>query len=175
MARKPTRAEHARFDPSRSIPMTFKAVALDPARFVSWSRLTDAELHARGGRRYAADKSPGFPCRVSLHDAEPGEALILLPFEHHGADSPYRASGPIFVGERAQRWPEPVDVVPPVLLTRLLSVRAYDQRGMMEDAEVVEGGALQKQVTAMFADPRIDYLHVHFARRGCYACSIVRA
>lgn len=155
--------------------MTFKAVALDPAQFVPLSRLTDAQLEAHSARRYVAEKSPGFPCRVSLRDAEPGESLILLPFEHHGAQSPYRAAGPIFVGERARRWAEPVDVVPPMLLTRLLSVRAYDRHGMMEEADVVPGSAAVQPITSMLADPRIEYLHVHFARRGCYACTIVRA
>jgi hypothetical protein len=155
--------------------MTFKAVALDPARFASWTRLSDDELEQRGACRRVADTQPGFPCRVSLQDAEPGEPLILLPFEHHAVDSPYRAAGPIFVRERAQRWTEALDVLPPFVRTRLLSVRAYDARGMMEDADVVEGADLAPRIESMFADARIDYLHIHFARRGCYACCIVRA
>jgi len=155
--------------------MPFKAVALDPEQFVSWTRLSDEELLERSARRRVADQNPGFPCRVSLQDAPIGERLILLPFEHQSADSPYRAAGPIFVRERALRWHEPVDVVPPVLRTRLLSVRGYDADGMIEEADVVEGERLEECIASMFAQPAIDYLHVHFARRGCYACRVERA
>jgi hypothetical protein len=155
--------------------MTFKAVALAPEQFVSWARLTDDELESRSARRRVADRQPGFPCRVSLQDAAPGDRLILLPYEHHAVDSPYRAAGPIYVRENAQRWQEPLDVVPPVLRTRLLSVRAYDVRGMIEDADVVQGEALEERIESMFADTAIDYVHVHFARHGCYACRIERA
>ena len=38
--------------------------------------LEDAALHARGIVRMTADRTPGFPCRVTLADAEPGG-------EHH--------------------------------------------------------------------------------------------
>jgi len=155
--------------------MSFKAVALEPGQFDSWFGLTDSALQRGGARGCIADAEPGFPCRVSLHDAAVGERLILLHYEHHAVDSPYRAAGPIFVGARAQRWPEPVDVVPPVLRSRVLSVRAYDAGGMMLDADVVPGEALEASIATMFAEARTDYLHVHFARRGCYACLIERA
>jgi hypothetical protein len=65
--------------------------------------------------------------------------------------------------------------VPPVLRTRLLSVRGYDAAGLMEDADVIPGEALPERIETLFANERIDYLHVHFARRGCYACRIERA
>jgi hypothetical protein len=155
--------------------MPFKAVALDPEQFISWIRLSDEALLERSARRRVADANPGFPCRMSLQDAPIGERLILLPFEHQSADSPYRAAGPIFVRERVSRWSEPVDVVPPMLRARLLSVRGYDAGGMMEDADVVEGAKLEERIESMFAQPAIEYLHVHFARRGCYACRIERA
>jgi len=155
--------------------MTFKAIGLDPAQFASWSALNDAELAQRHARRRVADAQPGFPCRVSLQDAEIGERLILLAYEHHAADSPYRAAGPIFVRERATRWNEPVDVVPPALCTRLLSVRAYDAVGMLQQAEVLEGRELESLISGFFAKPTIEYLHIHFARQGCYACRIERA
>lgn len=155
--------------------MAFKAIALDPAQFAAWTTLGDADLARRGARRQIADASPGFPCRISLEDAEVGEPLVLLPFEHHPVDTPYRAAGPVYVREEANRWPAPVDVVPPVLRTRLLSVRAYDAHGMMQNADVVEGAALEACIGALFADETTDYLHVHFARQGCYACRVERA
>ena len=64
--------------------------------------------------------------------------------------------------------------MPDSLATRLLSVRAFDPEGMMIDADVVEGAALEPLIERMFEDPRVDYLHVHNARRGCYAARVDR-
>lgn len=155
--------------------MRFKAIGLDPEQFLSWHGLNDDELQRAGARRRVADETPGFPCRISLEDAPQGERLILLPYEHHAVNSPYRAAGPIFVREHARKWNEEIGVVPPVLRTRLLSVRGYDAAGLMEDADVIPGEALQERIETMFANEQIDYLHVHFARRGCFACRIERA
>ena len=44
----------------------------------------------------------------------------------------------------------------------------------MRDAEVVEGDALEALIARFFADESVAYLHVHNARRGCYACRIDR-
>jgi len=65
--------------------------------------------------------------------------------------------------------------VPPYLATRLLSVRAFDAEGMMVDADCVDGAALEPLIDRMFEEPRIAYLHVHNARRGCFAARIDRA
>jgi hypothetical protein len=45
----------------------------------------------------------------------------------------------------------------------------------MRDADVVDGRELEAVVERFFANPRVSYLHVHFARPGCYACRIDRA
>jgi hypothetical protein len=100
--------------------MSFRATGLPLSPFEPLFALDDDALAARGMRRVTADAKPGFPCRVSLADAEPGERLILLPFEHQPAHSPYRASGPIFVREAARAPFDEVDVVPPVLRGRQL-------------------------------------------------------
>ena len=47
--------------------------------------------------RQTATTKPGFPCRVSLEDAEVGEQLILVNYEHQPSASPYRAAHAIFV------------------------------------------------------------------------------
>ena len=53
-------------------------------------------------------------------------------------------------------------------------MRAYDAAGWMHAADVVEGVALEPLIERLFADARIDCLHVHNARRGCYAFRIER-
>jgi Protein of unknown function (DUF1203) len=155
------------------VPFRAKGLALSP--FETLFALDDDALAARGIRRMTADARPGFPCRVSLEDAEPGETLLLLAFEHHGTHSPYRASGPIFVREAARAPFDAVDVVPPVLRPRLLSLRAYDQGGQMVDAEIVEGREVEGVIERFFARVDVSYLHVHNAKRGCFACRIERA
>lgn len=137
--------------------------------------LDDAQLAARGIVRMVADSKPGFPCRVTLQDAEPGEPLLLLNWRHQDADTPYRSDGPIFVRESALETCVSRNTVPEQQRSRLLSVRAYDAAGWMLDADVLEGVDLETAIDRFFANPAIDYLHVHNARRGCYACRIDRA
>ena len=136
--------------------------------------LDDDALRARGVARQVAGSKPGFPCRITLQDADPGETLLLLPWTHLDVDTPYRAGGPIFVREAAQATGVFVNTIPEQQRTRLLSVRAYDADGWMRDAEVAEGVLLEALVERFFADARVAYLHVHNARRGCYACRIDR-
>jgi hypothetical protein len=155
------------------MPFRFRGLSVEP--FAPLMVLNDAELEARGMRRMIADEKPGFPCRVSLEDAEPGERLILLPFEHQPAHSPYRAAGPIFVREAAQTTYDRSGELPPVLLARMLSVRAYDRDGLMVDADVTDGADVETLLARQFDRPDTDYIHIHFARRGCYACRVERA
>jgi len=154
--------------------MSFRATGLPLSPFEPLFALDDEALTARGMRRMVADAKPGFPCRVSLEDAEPGERLILLPFEHQPAHSPYRASGPIFVREAARAPFDQADVVPPVLRGRQLSVRAYNGAGMMVDADILDGDDIESAIARFFAREDVEYLHVDNAKRGCYACRIDR-
>jgi hypothetical protein len=156
-----------------SIPFRISALPEEP--FASLFPLSDAELLRHGARRYQADRVPGFPCRVSLLDAQLGERVILLPFPYHAVNSPYQASGPIFVREGARQAKPAIGEVPQSVRQRLLSLRAYDEAGFMVDAEVTEGSDLEAHVDRFFADTRVAYLHVHNARPGCYNCRIDRA
>jgi len=136
--------------------------------------MSDAELSAHGARRMIADEKPGFPCRISLADAEPGEQLLLLAFTHQDAESPYKASGPIFVRERAHE-PYDSDRIPPVFATgRLLSARAYDTAGIMIDADVTQSNDLESLLAKLFAGDETEYVHVHYTRRGCFAARVER-
>lgn len=157
-----------------SLP-SFQFVALPSERFASFFAMSDADLAALGARRMTVDAKPGFPCRVSLVDAEVGESVLLLPFVHHDVSSPYRASGPIFVRRDAGTAAPAAGEVPAMLRHRLLSIRAYDRDGVLTGADVVEGTVVEEAVGRAFADARVAYLHVHNARPGCYTCSVLRA
>ncbi|KRA53843.1 hypothetical protein ASD77_04140 [Pseudoxanthomonas sp. Root65] len=154
--------------------MSFVIRGLSPEPFRPLSALDDAALAARNIRRVVADADHGFPCRVSLQDARQGETLLLLPHQHHDVAGPYRASGPIFVSEAALQAAavEFRDTLPPSFPRRLLSLRAYDADGMMRDAEVVEGVDALTYLQRLLDLPGVAYLHVHNARRGCYACRV---
>jgi len=155
--------------------MSYRITGLAAEPFRPLFQLSDEELGERGARRTIADEKPGFPCRVSLTDAEPGEQLILLSYDHLPVHSPYRARGPIFVREAATRAFDHTNKLPEVFQGRLLSVRAYDADGMMVDADVIEGVDAESLIERFLAHGDVDMLHVHYARRGCYACRVERA
>lgn len=153
---------------------SFQLSGLPEQTFSSLFDLCDAELAARNMQRVIADSQPGFPCRVSLVDAEVGEELLLLPFEHQPGASPYRASGPIFVRRDASQATLPVGELSPYVTRRLISLRAYDANDSMVDAEVCEGSNLESHIEHAFADARIAYLHLHHAKRGCFLSRVNR-
>ena len=162
--------------------MSFLIHGLDPQQFARMFTLSDDELATIGGVRRVADSTPGYPCRVSLEDAAVGDELLLLPFEHHAVAGPYRASGPIFVRRAAVAQVfahEPshvvLDRVPDVLARRLLSVRAYDGAALLAHADVVDGRELAGALDKMLGHRDVAYVHVHYAKPGCYAARVTRA
>ena len=155
--------------------MHFRIRGIDPTPFQHLFGLSDDELTRHRARRYVAETNPGYPCRISLEDAEPGETVILAPFAHQTAATAYQSAGPIFVRENAKARFEAIDMVPEQLASRLLSLRAYDEGGMMIDADVVEGRELRANINRFFGNEQTAYIHAHFARRGCYAARIDRA
>lgn len=134
----------------------FRFVALPVENFVRLFSMNDAELAAHGAKRLVVDETPGYPCRVSLLDTPIGERVLLAPFAHHEVDSPYRAAGPIFVRETAQTAKPEINEVPLMFHHRLLSVRAYDDAGMMRGARVVEGRALKEAIQDFFANTELQ-------------------
>lgn len=121
------------------------------------------------------DAQPGFPCRVSLMDSPAGESVILTHFQHHAANSPYQATGPIFIRETAQTAKPAVNEIPLMFNHRLLSVRAYDASAIMKGARVVEGRLLEETIRDFFTDEAISYLQIHNAAPGCFNCTVQRA
>jgi len=155
--------------------MSFIITGLPVEPFQPLFGLDEAALAERGALRRVADSKPGFPCRVTLDDAEPGETVLLLNFEHQPAESPYRACHAIYVRESATAPSRVENTLPPALACRLLAIRAFDATGMMIDAEVIEGADAAPLIERFLANPAAAYLHAHNARRGCFAARIDRA
>ena len=139
--------------------------------------LSDNELKKRRALRRIVDARPGFPCRVTLEDAEIGESVLLFNFEHLPGPSPYRSVGPIFARESASRTYSKINEIPEVLRVsdRLFSVRAYDETDLLVDAEVIKSVEIDGGIQRLFANASIAYIHVHNAGRGCYSCRIDRS
>ena len=155
--------------------MPFQIHALPATRFPPLFELSAEELANAGAVRKTVDAKPGYPCRVSLVDAEVGEQVILLNYEHQSAETPFRASHAIYVREHAERALPEVGTVPDVLASLIISVRAFDDRHYMVDAVVVDGTNLQESIESLFQDPVVSYLQLHNAGMGCYVARVTRS
>lgn len=155
--------------------MSFQITALEPESFARLFELSDEALAEHLAVRVIADAKPGFPCRVSLADAEIGDEVILVNHQHLADASPYRATHAVYVRRGVDRARPAVGETPPALLPRTLSLRAFDDRGMMVATDLVEGEALAPALDRLLADPAAAYVHIHYARAGCYAARADRA
>lgn len=147
---------------------------LDPAPFVPLYGMSDAELAAHGAIRRRADAKPGFPCRITLENAEPDEDVLLVNFEHLPVGNPYRSRYAVYVRKGATTPAEYRDEVPEQLASRLLSVRRFGADDMLMAGEVVEGTDLDPLLREWLADPATGFVHVHNARPGCFAAEVRR-
>src|SRR5580765_2759645 len=147
--------------------MSFRIQGLPVAPFAPLFGMDEHGLAARGALRRMVDEPVGFPCRVSLRDAAPGETVLLLNFEHLPVSGPYRSRHAIYVREYAQEYRPEVNEIPEVLASRLLSVRAFDASGMMLDADVIAGAVAGRLIEQQLANPAVAYLHLHNAKPGC--------
>ena len=153
--------------------MNFTVSGLSPEPFLPLYGLSDGKLAKRRARRVVVDGT-GFPERIEMRDAQAGETLLLVNFEHQPADTPYRSSHAVYVREGAtERWSG--DHLPEVMRRRLLSLRGFTADGSMIDADVVEGRDAEPLIERLFGDPSVAYIHAHYARPGCYAARIDRA
>lgn len=154
---------------------SFQLSGLSYEPFATLFDLSDSALSKINMRRVVAAKKPGYPCRVSLADATVGEELLLLPFVHQPADSPYKASGPIFVRKAAVQANMEPGVIPEYVHIRFMSVRAYNAAHLMTDATVCAGSDTAAAILKMFSLDEVAYIHLHNANRGCFSCTVNRA
>ena len=160
---------------TQAFPISFRVTGLPVAPFRSLFHCSDEELATRHATRVRVDHKPGFPDRVALRDAEVGESAILVNHAHLTRPGPYRASHAIYVIEGETRSFDGIDVIPDVLRSRMLSLRAFDDDEQMVGAALVDGREVESALRRMLADPAVSFIHVHYATRGCYACRVDRA
>ena len=154
--------------------MGFQISALPKQTFEHLFALTDEELKSRGALRTTVTKKPGFPCRVGLTDGEIGEEIILTHYEHQSAESPFRASHAVYVRPHAETAQPAPNTVPDQLRSRVLSLRAFDDQGMLIASDIPDGTSVEALIERLFEDPNVAYIHAHYAKPGCYAARIDR-
>ncbi len=155
--------------------MSFQIQALPSNIAAEWFQKSPEDWQRENARLVVANSSLGFPCRLSLQDAEVGEELLLFPYLHHDVATPYRSAGPIYVRRAAMQAQLEVDECPAVFKTRQLSLRAYSSKGYLTDARVCQGEETASAIHELFQVDKINQIHVHFAAPGCFACRIERA
>jgi hypothetical protein len=154
--------------------MTYRIIGIDPAPYRHLFGCPDAELAEQGIVRMTVSAKPSFPCRVSLTDRDIGESVLLLNHVSHDVANPYRATHAIFVTETEQQPAEYDDEVPPALEPRVLSLRGFDNDGMMTEAILSQPGEADAAIRKLFESPEIEMIHAHNATRGCFAAKIER-
>jgi hypothetical protein len=143
--------------------MTYRIEGLDPDL-----------AHTPGAQRVTATSKPGFPCRVTLEDAEVGETVLLFHHVSHDVETPYRSAYAIYVREGASKAARYVDEVPPVMQGRPLGLRGFDADGMLRNAMLALPGEPDAKIRALFEPPEIATIHAHNAAHGCFVAKIVR-
>ncbi len=149
--------------------MTYRIAGLDPEPFAPLFALDEDALAARRARL-----DHGFPCRVSLEEAQVGERLLLVHHTHHAVDSPFRAGVAIFVREQAREAALCRDRTLSVFEGRVLSLRGFTAEGMLAGCALVQPGEADAAIRALLAGGHILYIDAHNAAAGCFAARIER-
>ena len=154
--------------------MTYRITGLDAALFKPLFELSDEQLAQCNARRVTAARKPGFPCRVTLEDADVGEEVILLHHVSHDVDTPYRSAYAIYVRAGAREPASIIDQVPPVFEGRPLAFRGFDSEGMLRGALLAMPGEADASIREPFERPEVATIHAHNAAYGCFAAKIER-
>ncbi|WP_062119341.1 DUF1203 domain-containing protein [Aureimonas sp. AU40] len=155
--------------------MSFRITGLSPEPFRPLFGLSETELKTQNVLRMVVDDHPGYPDRITLREVPVGETVLLVNHVSMPEPTPYRASHAIFIWEGASERYDAIGAVPEVMRRRLLSLRGFDEGGLLLEADVVEGAGIETVISRLFANPSIATIHVHNAKQGCFSGRIERA
>ena len=154
--------------------MTYRIKGLEPSQFAHLIALSDEQLARHGASRVTAPADRGFPCRISLDDAQAGETLILLHHVSHDVATPYRSAYAIYVRETADTPAVYHDRTPPVFEGRPLGLRGFGEDGNLRSALLALPGEADMRIRELLDDPTIAYIDAHNAAHGCFAARVER-
>ena len=155
--------------------MSFVISGLPIEQFRPLFAMDDNALAEKGIVRKTADVKPGYPCRISLEDAEPGDRLLLMHYESHKVQTPYRSAYAIYVNEAATEQRIVRKSIPGVLRGRPIALRSFNEDGMLINAALCLDGDVAKAIENVFETAEANYIHLHNAAHGCFAAEARRA
>lgn len=147
--------------------MTYQITGISPKDI----ELNDGETRAM---HVIATSKPGFPCRVTLEDADEGEELVLFHYVSHDVQSPYRSSYAIYARTRAEKAAQYIDEVPPVFEGRTLGMRAFGADAMLKTAGLAMPDQADETIRQLFELDEVAYIDVHNAAHGCFVARVER-
>ncbi len=152
--------------------MGFQILAIPPAE-LDGIRAAGRDV-AGNGYRPKVDRAGGSPLRCCLRLSRPGEQVALIAYRPAGTAGAYAETGPVFVHAAACDG-YPVDGGwPPEFRDRQQVLRAYDERGRISDAVLVDGAEAEVGIEKLFGDPRILIVHSRNVLYGCYMFAVSR-
>jgi Protein of unknown function (DUF1203) len=152
--------------------MRYVAIPTDVARHYQSGGL---DANGQVPEHVLLDKEFG-PCRHCLKMIPKGAGMLILAHRPFPVPQPYAEVGPIFLcAEECERGGGG-DARPEALAAPDYIVRGYgtDDRIVYGTGGVTETPAIPARADALFADPRVAYVHVRSARNNCYQCRIER-
>ena len=119
----------------------------------------------------------GVPCRHCLRSVAAGEAFLILSHRPFPGPQPYAEQGPIFLHGDACARHQPSAELPAMLTSEYYLVRGYgaDDRIVYGSGQIVPTAQIPVAAEAMFADPRLAYIHLRSAANNCFQCRLERA
>jgi hypothetical protein len=153
-----------------------------PVRFVALATSLVRSLQAGGpdanGQTPERHVSPGrgIPCRHCLKLIAAGEPYLILSHRPFPSPQPYAEQGPIFLHADACAPHLPSAELPAMLASERYLVRGYgaDDRIVYGSGQIVPTLQIVETAEAMFADPRLAYVHIRSAANNCYQCRLER-
>lgn len=150
--------------------LEFRVVALE-TEVADAARKAAAE--SRSDHRVVVVDSPDTaPCRHCLQWANPGERVILFPYNSIASGRPYSESGPIFVhADRCERYKGPAY---PAEFREGRVFRAYNSDQDLIAACLPNGESPEAVIEKLFENPDIACVHARSATHGCFTFKIER-
>lgn len=133
------------------------------------------DAHGQTPERAVSDGGAN-PCRHCLKYIPAGAEMLILAHRPFPAAQPYAETGPIFLcADHCQRHqgedlPEVLERAPDYL------IKGYsaDHRIVYGTGIVIPQAEMMARAKAIFADERVDYIHIRSSRNNCYQARIDR-
>jgi hypothetical protein len=117
---------------------------------------------------FTVDEPEAVPLRCCLRMGRVGEAAMLVSYEPPGGAGAYAERGPVFVHAQSCEGYASAHQWPPAFGDRRQVLRAYDHRGRIADALVVEPGEGEAGLGRLLADPAVAVVQSRNVLYGCF-------